>query len=237
MNKTYPFIATLFVLVACDRQGPSDTTQKENEGTTTEATTANVGSDGTTSGFNSPEDEWRRPDDLLTTIGPVAGRTVGNVFAGDGYYAFQLVKAGARVIATDPDPTHIAAIEERKKALGVGDDRLEVRRTEGTGTGLRFGEVDMMFTSHPYLQLGTDKAARVAWVRSARECIKSPRMLVMVDFLPAPTPEGIGTPMDQRIVDTAVMDELGDADCSDVGSYSKKLPYQYILLALDYQGD
>lgn len=188
--------------------------------------------------FALPEDEWRKPDDLLTTIRSVAGHTVGNVMAGDGYYAFQFVKAGARVIATDPDPANIAAIEARKKDLGIGDDRLETRLTNGTGTGLRFAEVDEMFTSYPYMLLGMDKASRVAWVRTAREAIKPPRLVILVDFMAGVvTPKGIGTPMDQRIEVNTLMDELGEADCSDVGAYSKPLPYQFIMLALDYEGD
>ena len=103
-------------------------------------------------------DDWSSGDSLLTVMGPLQGKVVADMFAGDGYYTWKLLGAGARVLAIDDNPANIAALEARKKAEGIGDERLLVRLTTPGVTGLIPNEVDLALITREYSQLGDRQA-------------------------------------------------------------------------------
>ncbi|MBK9273395.1 MAG: class I SAM-dependent methyltransferase [Flavobacteriales bacterium] len=176
------------------------------------------------------EAAWRQPEVLWTLIPNVAGTTVADLFAGDGYYAFELVKAGARVIAIERDPDLAERIKQRAKAQGIGPEVLEVRLVE-QGTGLKPGEADMAFCARSYVTIPD----RIEYFKQVRSALKTPAPLILVDFMPAETP--VGPPMQDRISDQAVMDEMELVGCTDIGAYGKKLPYQWLVIAMDFVAD
>ncbi len=161
------------------------------------------------------EAAWRQPAVLWTLIPNVAGARVANLFAGDGYYAFELVKAGARVIALEHDAGLVEQIKQRAKAQGISPDVLEVRLVE-QGTGLTPGEADMAFCARSYVTIPD----RINYFRQVRSALKTP----------AP-------PIQDRISDQAVMDEMELVGCTDIGAYGKKLPYQWVVIAMDFVAD
>jgi hypothetical protein len=55
--------------------------------------------------------------------------------------------------------------------------------------------------------------------------------VVIVDWLRTPTP--IGPPLHERMTEVQVMDSMDVLMISDVGAYTQKLPYQYIVIAQD----
>ncbi|MBV6404938.1 MAG: hypothetical protein GFGODING_01700 [Flavobacteriales bacterium] len=176
------------------------------------------------------EAAWRQPAVLWTLIPNVAGARVANLFAGDGYYAFELVKAGARVIALEHDAGLVEQIKQRAKAQGISPDVLEVRLVE-QGTGLTPGEADMAFCARSYVTIPD----RINYFRQVRSALKTPAPLILVDFVPAETP--VGPPIQDRISDQAVMDEMELVGCTDIGAYGKKLPYQWVVIAMDFVAD
>ncbi len=178
----------------------------------------------------SEEDAWRKPEVLVSIIPPVVGKSVAVLFAGDGYYAFKLVEAGARVIAIEPDGAQAGRLREAAAKRGIGTDRLEVRQV-AQGTGLNPGEADMAFCSRSYLTVPD----RINYFRQVRSALKSPAPLVLVDFAPAESP--VGPPVSERISEQAVMDEMELLGCTDIGAYGKKLPYQWVVIAMDFVPD
>ncbi len=162
-------------------------------------------------------------DSLLTVMGSVQGKVVADMFAGNGYYTWHLMGAGARVLAIDVDPANIAALEARKKAEGIGDDRLLIRLTTPGVTGLMPNEVDMALITREYSQLGD----RQAWFAQLMAGVRDPHTFFLVNYVPQQTPEG--PPLSQRMDFNTVADEVTEFGYGDVGIMYKKMPYRFIL--------
>ena len=70
--------------------------------------------------FDSDErDEWQKPDEVITLLGNLKGKTVMDIGSGSGYFSFRLADAGARVICADVDNRFLDVIKEKKAADGV----------------------------------------------------------------------------------------------------------------------
>lgn len=171
--------------------------------------------------------DHRAGDTLLTILGPVQGKIVADMFAGDGYYTWQLLAAGARVLAIDDDPAHIAALEARKEKDGIGDDRLLIRATTPGVPGLLPDEVDLALITREYSTLGD----RPAWFAQLMQGVKAPHTFYMVNYLPQPSPHG--PPLSQRMDFNRVLDEISGFGYDDVGVMYKSLHYRYILFGSD----
>lgn len=174
-----------------------------------------------------PEDDQRAGDSLLAVLGPLEGRIVADMFAGDGYYTWKLLGAGARVLAIDDDPAHIAALEERKQREGIGDDRLLVRLTTPGVPGLLPDEADLALITREYAMLGD----RPAWFAQLMAGVKAPHTFFMVNYLSQPSPEG--PPMELRMDYNRVADEITAFGYDDVGIFYKSMPHRYILFGSD----
>jgi hypothetical protein len=174
-------------------------------------------------------DSWQRPEELIALIGPqLAGSTVADLFAGDGYFTFRLLEAGANVIAVDNDPANIALLEARKKELGLNDARLQIRAVPVGDPGIRAGEADMALLVHRFGSI-KDKGA---YITQLREGLRYPRPLFLIDWQYRETP--VGPPLAQRRMSDAIMEDLGALGYSDVAAHGAKMPYQIIFVATDY---
>ncbi|MBS1942665.1 MAG: hypothetical protein JST38_17495 [Bacteroidetes bacterium] len=162
-------------------------------------------------------------DSLLTVLGPLQGRTVADMFAGDGFYTWGMLKAGARVLAIDDNPANIAALEARKKQDGIGDDRLLIRQTTPGAPGLLANEVDMALITREYSTLGD----RPSWFAQLKSGIRSPHLFYLVNFIPGQT--AAGPPLSQRMGYNTVSNEVTEFGFEDVGIFYKKMQYRYIL--------
>ncbi|MBK9419859.1 MAG: hypothetical protein IPN44_02260 [Flavobacteriales bacterium] len=173
---------------------------------------------------DSPDD-WRKGDSLIATMGSLEGKVVADLFAGDGYYTWKLLKAGARVLAIDDDPAAIASLNARKVAEGIGDDRLIVRATMPGIVGLLQNEADLALITREVSTLGD----RPAWFAQLFPGVKPPSTIFIVNFLPGSAQ--VGPPLNQRMDYGTVRDELNSYGFTDVGILYKRLPYRYILFA------
>ena len=165
----------------------------------------------------------RAGDSLLTVMGPLEGKVVADMFAGDGYYTWKLLSAGARVLALDDNPANIAALQARKKSEGIGDDQLLIRLTTPGVTGLLPNEVDLALITREYSTLGD----RAAWFAQLMNNVKAPHTFFMVNYLPQQSPGG--PPLSQRMDYNRVSDEVSGFGYDDVGVMYKKMPYRFIL--------
>ena len=219
---TIPAAFATLLIAACNGDDPADrhSTKGHSDGQVKVAQA------------DTARDAWQQPAVLFEVMGgregTVKGRKVADLFAGDGYMTFKLVEAGANVISISTDPQAVAAIEDRKRELGLGDDRLQVRLVQEGETGLSPEEADIALCMH---KVGTLPDLAGYFLR-VRQGLKSPKMVCIVDFLPSPSP--MGPPMEQRFSETQLMDLLEPAGFTDVGSYGKKLPYQYLMIAQDF---
>lgn len=213
----------------------SSCTDDPAQNTSTPPETANAAANATPGGAGCPPartpDDWHMVDTLFATMGGVNGRMVADLFVGDGYYTMKLLEAGARVIAMDDDPNNLAALEARKKAMGICDERLVIRQATPGAPNLAANEVDIALCTRELLTI-PDQAA---YFRKLLPCIRSPHNLFVVNFLPEQTP--MGPPMEQRMDEIAAMDIVGPGGFSDIGTYSKKLPYRFLMQAQVFAGE
>lgn len=165
----------------------------------------------------------RMGDSLIAVMGPLEGRVVADMFAGDGYYTWKLLAAGARVLAIEEDPEAIAKLQAWKAGQGIGDDRLLIRQTTPGVPGLLPGEADLALITREYSTLEN----RQAWISELMAGIKMPHTFFLVNYMPQQTPDG--PPLSQRMDYDSVSDELTAFGVDDIGILYKTLPGRYIL--------
>jgi predicted methyltransferase len=212
---SFVFAFTLLMASACTEE----TVQQKG-------TSASSGNNTTT--VARTPDDWHATDSLFKVMGGVNGKIVADLFVGDGHYTRKLLEAGARVIAMDDDPRNVEAISKWKAEAGVGDDRLLIRSATPGAPNLNLAEVDMALCTRPFISIPD----RTGYFTKVKASIKPPCMLFIVDFLPEQTPEG--TPMDQRVSEEQVMDAMEPVGFTDIGGYTKKLPYRFVVQAMDF---
>jgi cyclopropane fatty-acyl-phospholipid synthase-like methyltransferase len=169
-----------------------------------------------------------RPDVVLGMMNnDLSGMTVADLFAGDGYFTFRLIQAGAKVIAIDNDPANIAKLEARKKELGLTDDQLIVRGAAVGDPGLAPDEADVALLVHHYVGI----ANKPDFFKRMRQGLRFPRALMLIDWQKQPTP--MGPPEHERLDQNLIMDQILEMGYSEVGAHSDKLPYQVVFFATD----
>ena len=176
-------------------------------------------------------DDWHTVDSLIVAMGGVNGKTVADLFVGDGYYTMKLLEAGAKVIASDDDPRNIEALEAKKKELGICDERLIIRSSTPGAPNLALNEVDVALCTRQLMGIPDP----IGYFTKVRSSIRFPSSLFIVNFLPEQTP--VGPPLDQRVPEDRVMDAMEPCGFTDIGSYSKKLPYRYMVQAMMFAGE
>lgn len=176
----------------------------------------------------SERDAWQKPEELLAMMdNDLEGLVVADLFARDGYFTFRLINAGAKVIAVDNDPANIALLEAKKQEYGLTDDQLVIRAVPTGDPGIGPGEVDVALLVHGFTSLKDRKS----YFELLRRGMLEPRPLFMIEWQKRETP--LGPPLDQRMAEDAIMDELGALGFSDIGAHSAKMPYQVIFFATD----
>jgi hypothetical protein len=174
----------------------------------------------------SERDTWQKPQEVFMLMGnELRGRTIADLAADDGYFTFKMIEVGANVIAIDPDPAKLAAIEARKKELGLSDERLRTRLGSLDDPNLAPEEVDACILVHSYTGIRKKQEYLTKVFNGTRE----PKPLFLLEWLKAATP--IGPPMGERISAEQVMDELILGGYTDIGTYTAKIPYQAFIFA------
>ena len=67
-------------------------------------------------GLKIPRARNGEAGEVIASLGPLDGKTVADIGAGTGYFAFPLAKKAAKVIAIDIDQRFLDYIEQRKQA-------------------------------------------------------------------------------------------------------------------------
>lgn len=182
-----------------------------------------------TAAKSDPRDALFMPDSVFAVVGGVGGRTVVDLFAGDGYFTFKMLGAGANVIAMDTDPSTLEEIRARAKELGIGDDRLKVRTLDVNAPELAAEEADMA--------LMVDRFARIphvtAFIERVRAGLRKPKRVIIIDHHRDSAPADV--PVHERLTEVQVMDSMDVIHISDVGAYSKKLPGRFVVIAQDLE--
>jgi ubiquinone/menaquinone biosynthesis C-methylase UbiE len=169
---------------------------------------------------------WQRPDFVLDRLGDINDKTIADIGAGSGYFAFRFLKAGARVIAVDIDANMIELMESEVRLLPDSlANRFDARMTTPKSPGLEQEEADIVFIANTYTYL----VDRASYLEDLLPCIRPGGELMIIDFKKKQTE--IGPPMENRLALGQVEEELTQAGFEIIESDDTSLAFQYIIRA------
>lgn len=177
-------------------------------------------------------DGYYKPYEVFNSINGVGGKQVADIDAGDGYFTWRLLNAGADVIAvcrTQEEADNLKAEQEKRK---IPDSRLTISiAPDLTQTGLGINKMDMIVMGGSMVGIPDPGAYGEMLLGN----LKSDGFLLLFEWKPIDSP--VGPPVDQRYQEMQMMDILQSVGYTDVGSQSKLLPYHYVIVAQRFQGE
>jgi len=170
---------------------------------------------------------WQRPELVMSVLGALEGRTVADIGAGTGYFAFRLAAAGANVIAIDIDPRAISFMQsEEQRYSAEVQSRFSTRLANENDPSLANGEVNIVLMVNTYIYIED----RVAYFERLKEGMQQGGELVIIDFKKKKTP--IGPDVTDRVALSDVQRELGLAGYKILEIDESTLDYQYVIKAV-----
>ncbi len=98
----------LTIIVSCKNNGKLSDDASEDQQGDTQNWSQDIDFEDKVSVFEDQNrDIWQKPDRVIDILGPLEGKTVVDLGAGTGYFAFRLIQDAAKVIAIDIDPDFI----------------------------------------------------------------------------------------------------------------------------------
>jgi ubiquinone/menaquinone biosynthesis C-methylase UbiE len=168
--------------------------------------------------------EWQKPEKVIASLGPLGGKTVADIGAGTGYFAFPIATKAAKVTAIDIDKRFLDYIEHKKQTQKIGAN-IETRLTAPDASGLKTREANMVLIVDTYHHI----EERVAYLKKLKNCLRGGGVLVIIEFKKEKTPPG--PPVELRLAPEQVESELKSAGFTIVSADRDMLPYQYIIKA------
>ncbi len=228
MRTFIPYSITVIVLcavVACS----SESTQS-SEQTGTQAETQNSrGYDEMSSPYYETETRvvWQRPEVVLEALGELDGKTVADIGAGTGFFAFRVAAAGANVIAIDVDERAIAFMNtEQERYPEEIRSRFSTRLADESNSGLKKGEADVVLMVNTYIYIED----RIDYFKNLLEGLSDRGEVVIIDFKKKQTT--IGPRIEDRVALLDVQRELSEAGYIVQQVDDTTLQYQYIVKAV-----
>ena len=169
---------------------------------------------------------WQNPELIMDKLGPLEGKTVADIGAGTGYFAFQIARQASKVIAIDIDERFIEYIEERKAGYANGiADNIVTRLTSKDNPSLSRQEADivLLVNTYPFIN------KRPAYFKEVKDGIKEDGFLMIVDYKKGNMP--VGPPDEIKLAPEKVFAELRKAGFKEFNIDENSLQYQYIIMA------
>lgn len=169
---------------------------------------------------------WQKPELIIDRMGKLDRKTVADIGAGTGYFAFRIAARGARVIAIDLDPQAITWMNSEEESYSKElQDRFETRLATPNNPNLRPGEADIVLLVNTYIYISD----RVAYFRQLKKGMIAGGELYIIDFKKKATV--IGPPVEDRLNAEGVEAELIEAGYDIIEVDKESLDYQYIITA------
>ena len=168
---------------------------------------------------------WQKPELVISQLGDLSGKTVADIGAGTGYFAFRMVPTAKKVIAIEIDPRMINFMDSVKVRLpSAHRSRFESRLAKPNDPLLQPGEANAVTIVNTIGYIDH----RVDYLKKLRAGMSPGAQLLIIDFkknLPVGPPEKfkVGLP--------DLESELRESGFEPVHDDNKSLDYQYILLA------
>jgi 2-polyprenyl-3-methyl-5-hydroxy-6-metoxy-1,4-benzoquinol methylase len=176
--------------------------------------------------FESPErDAYQQPTKVLDYLGNVKGLKILDIGAGSGYFSFKLLTAGANVIAGDVNDEFLAYIKNKKETEFNNNPNLELRKLPFDSPNLKPQEVDKVLIVNTYHHIEN----RETYFAQVLKGLKPGGELVLIDFFKKELP--VGPPVDHKIDEQQVQEELKKAGFTQFEVNKDLLEYQFIIRA------
>ena len=169
--------------------------------------------------------EWQKPAEIIASLGSLEGKTVADIGAGTGYFAFPVAKKAAKVIAIDIDKRFLDYIDHKKQTQRVGAN-IETRLTVPDSPGLKPHEADVVLIVDTYHHIEN----RIEYLTKLKNHIRKGGVLVVIDFKKE-APPSPGPPAELRLAQEQLESELKSAGFTMISADTNMLPYQYIIKA------
>jgi ubiquinone/menaquinone biosynthesis C-methylase UbiE len=169
---------------------------------------------------------WQKPNMVISMLGDLQGKTVADIGAGTGYFAFRLLPKAEKVVAIDIDERFVAFMDSMKLRLPEQyRDRFEPRLTPPDNPLLQPGEADAVIIVNTYGYIGN----RTAYLRQVLRGMSAGGQLLIIDFKKNKQP--VGPPDQFKVASSQVERELISVGFTIEKTDRETLDYQYIILA------
>ena len=171
-------------------------------------------------------DIWQKPDRVIDIIGPLDDKTVVDLGAGTGYFAFRLVPKAKKVIAVDIDEDFVNFMEKKRKLLPADlQEKFEARLAQPDDPHLKENEADALLIVNTYAYLQN----RIEYFSNLQKLLKPNSKIVVIEFKMKNIPNG--PPDEEKVAISTVEQELSSAGFKDIDVDDQTLDYQYIVTA------
>jgi len=172
---------------------------------------------------------WQKPEVVIDFLGDISQKTVADIGAGTGFFAFRIARKAKKVIAIDIDQVFIDYLDSAKvMELPEADQpRLEPRFASPNDPNLKPGEADIIMMVNTYMWIPTER--RIDYIKKLYNALPENGKLLILDFKKKRTP--VGPDQAQRVPLFEAEIELEQAGFRKIETNDKALDYQYVVIA------
>lgn len=170
---------------------------------------------------------WQKPDLVIDLFGDLQNKTVADIGAGTGFFAFRLVPKAKKVIAIDIDKRFVDYIDSIR-VLELPENlqsKLETRLAEPNNPHLKPGEADVILIVNTFIYIRN----RAEYLKNLQKGMAANGKLIIIDFKKKRTP--IGPPSEMRLPIHEVEEALYTAGFRNIETNDTALDYQYFVIA------
>ncbi len=171
---------------------------------------------------------WQKPDMVINRLGDLSNKTVVDLGAGTGFFAFRVIPKAKKTIALDIDQRFVSLMDSAKKELPAElRSRFEARLVDTDNPKLKKGEADAVIIVNTYMYI----TERVAYMQRLRQGMTKGGLVLIVDYKEKTIP--VGPPVSAKVPLALVEKELRLAGFKVTVSDDTSLDYQYIVTAVN----
>ncbi len=171
---------------------------------------------------------WQKPDMVINRLGELSNKTVVDLGAGTGFFAFRVIPKAKKTIALDIDQRFVALMDSAKRELPSElRSRFEARLVEPDNPKLKKAEADAVIIVNTYMYISN----RVEYMQRLRQGMSKGGVVLIVDYKEKTIP--VGPPVSAKVPLALVEKELKQAGFKVTDSDDTSLDYQYILTAIN----
>jgi len=172
--------------------------------------------------FENPERvEWQKPDSVVLWLGSLKGKTIVDIGAGTGYFAFRMSEKAGKIIAADVDERFIHYMDSIAQVRSTKN--LVTRKAEYDKAPVEANEADLILLVDVYHHIEN----RDAYFKNMLSGLRKDGRVCIIDFKKGDLPQG--PPDEMKLSAEEVIEEMKKAGYRLDRRDEQLLPYQYLM--------